>query len=140
MTEERSDLGCAYLAAVNPEDLAPAWQQIAAQIRTAILTGEIRAGEMLPSQPRLADHYGVARETIKTALACLRNEGLIRSRKGKGTYVRVSKGPTKGEHQIRVELRELHDRICRLNQELATVEAALGGLVDSWSAYEDQRA
>lgn len=125
-----------YLGVVNPDAREAAWQQIANQIRTAILTGQIKAGEMLPSQPRLASHYGVARETTKAALAQLRNEGLILSWQGKGTFVREPRTPE--ECQLRTELADLHECVRRLSEELATVEGALASLIGSLPAEENQ--
>ncbi|HET9656246.1 MAG TPA: GntR family transcriptional regulator, partial [Kineosporiaceae bacterium] len=41
-----------------------------------------------PSGPELATRYGVSRQTIQQALKPLRDEGLIVSQQGRGTYVR----------------------------------------------------
>jgi DNA-binding transcriptional regulator YhcF (GntR family) len=67
-------------------------QQITNLIRAAILTGELAPGAKLPSQPDLANHYGVARETVKRALETLRSERLIVTRQGSGSFVRVQRG------------------------------------------------
>ena len=72
------------LAVIDPDDPRPASQQIANQLRAAILTGRFRPGERLPSQNELADRYAVARETVKAALRLLREERLIVSRQGSG--------------------------------------------------------
>ena len=58
-------------------------------LRAAILTGKLAPGERLPSQHDLADRYGVARETVKTALRILRDERLIVTRQGSGAFVRA---------------------------------------------------
>ena len=57
-----------FLAHLDPEDPRTPSQQISNQIRAAIKLGKLRAGEKLPSQPALAERYGVARETVKAAL------------------------------------------------------------------------
>lgn len=69
-------------------DSRPASQQIASHLRAAILTRKYVPGERLPSQYELAERYDVARETVKTALRILRDEGLIVIRQGSGAYVR----------------------------------------------------
>ncbi|MFG2043365.1 GntR family transcriptional regulator [Dactylosporangium sp. NPDC048998] len=61
----------------------------ARQLRAGILTKRLGPGEKLPSQPDLAKHYGVARETVKRALDALRAERLIVSRQGSGVFVRA---------------------------------------------------
>jgi DNA-binding GntR family transcriptional regulator len=41
----------------------------------------------MPSEKDLHDEFGLARETVRRALAVLRNEGLIEVRQGHGTFV-----------------------------------------------------
>jgi DNA-binding transcriptional regulator YhcF (GntR family) len=74
---------------LEPDDPRPASQQIANLLRAAILTRKFAPGDRLPSQNDLADRYGVARETVKTALRILRDERLIVTRQGSGAFVRA---------------------------------------------------
>ncbi|MFF0493438.1 GntR family transcriptional regulator [Nocardia sp. NPDC004068] len=74
--------------AIDPDDPRPASQQIANQLRAAILTRKIAPGEKLPSGPQLVERYGVAKATAEQAIRILRDEGLVISRKGSGVYVR----------------------------------------------------
>lgn len=78
-----------FLARLDPDDPRTPSQQIANQIRAAIKLGKLKAGEKLPSQPDLAERYGVARETIKAALRPLYAERLLISRQGSGVFVRA---------------------------------------------------
>ncbi|MEV4514496.1 GntR family transcriptional regulator [Dactylosporangium sp. NPDC049525] len=77
------------LDGLDPDDPRPASQQIANVLRAAILTRRFQPGERLPSQNELADRYGVARETVKSALRILREERLIVTRQGSGAFVRA---------------------------------------------------
>ena len=61
---------------------------IAADLRTQITSGSLKAGERLPSEPRLASDYKVSTPTLRTALAVLQAEGLIEKIHGKGNFVR----------------------------------------------------
>jgi DNA-binding transcriptional regulator YhcF (GntR family) len=81
------DLG--YLGTLDPDDPRQASQQIANQLRAAILTRKLAPGDKLPSQPDLATRYGVARETVKRALEILRTERLVVTRQGSGAFVRA---------------------------------------------------
>lgn len=65
----------------------PRYQQIADELREAIRKGVYRAGDMLPSQPRLADDYGVSRTLAKQAIDVLVAEGLARPEQGRGVIV-----------------------------------------------------
>jgi DNA-binding transcriptional regulator YhcF (GntR family) len=78
-----------HLDDLDPDDPRPQSQQIANVLRAAIKTGRAKPGERLPSQPELARRYGVARETVKSALRTLAAERLIVSRQGSGAYVRA---------------------------------------------------
>jgi len=74
---------------LNPDDPRPPYQQVAAALRTAILTRKIAPGEKLPTQKELAETYGVARMTIQQALRILKDERLTVSRQGAGVFVRA---------------------------------------------------
>jgi DNA-binding transcriptional regulator YhcF (GntR family) len=74
---------------LEPDDARPASQQIANVLRAAILTRKFAPGERLPSQNDLAERYGVARETVKSALRILRDERLVVTRQGSGAFVRA---------------------------------------------------
>lgn len=63
------------------------YERIAAQLRGAIVSGEYRAEDMLPSENELARSYGASRVTIRRALGELENEGLVRALHGKGYFV-----------------------------------------------------
>lgn len=59
---------------------------IAEKLRDAILCGTFGDGQ-LPSKLDLAQHFGVSHRTMEPVLKQLRDEGLIRSVKGMGTFV-----------------------------------------------------
>ncbi|MGC0272575.1 GntR family transcriptional regulator [Pseudactinotalea sp. Z1739] len=53
--------------------------------------------DMLPTERQLAERFGVSRMTVRQALNGLREDGVLRSVRGVGTFVarpRVSKGPS----------------------------------------------
>jgi DNA-binding transcriptional regulator YhcF (GntR family) len=77
------------LGDMDPDDPRPASQQIAGILRAAIRTGQFPPGERLPSQNELSERYGVARETVKSALRLLREDRLIVTRPGSGAFVRA---------------------------------------------------
>src|ERR687891_506698 len=52
-----------------------------------IKSGEIKAGEALPSENDLADLYDTSRETIRKALNLLSQNGFIQKIRGKGSIV-----------------------------------------------------
>lgn len=64
-------------------------QQIAGQIRAAMLTGDLEAGQRLPSELQLAERYGVSRPTVREAMRLLAADGLVRATRGAsgGTFI-----------------------------------------------------
>src|ERR671918_1567277 len=66
----------------------PVYLQIADELRTAIVDGEIPAGTPIPTEPELAKRYGAARGTVRNAISVLRSEGLIDVKQGRGMFVR----------------------------------------------------
>ncbi|WP_244461260.1 GntR family transcriptional regulator, partial [Microbispora triticiradicis] len=66
---------------------APLAVQVAAQLREAMRTGGLKAGERLPSTRRLAVLLGVSRTVVTDAYQQLYAEGWLEGRHGSGTYV-----------------------------------------------------
>ncbi|MDQ1537351.1 MAG: GntR family transcriptional regulator [Actinomycetota bacterium] len=77
-----------HLGQVDKAADAPSFRQIAGQLREAIRRGDLTAGDRLPSETQLVDHYGVARMTVRQALGELRAEGLVVAEHGRGVFVR----------------------------------------------------
>jgi GntR family transcriptional regulator len=74
---------------LNLTDLSdePLQSQISRQIRAMILTGELAAGEVLPSIRALAREQHVSVITVQRGYESLERGGLIHSRRGKGFFV-----------------------------------------------------
>lgn len=69
-------------------DGRPRHEQIAADLRARIMSGELPAGSQLPSIPTLVTEYSAATATVQRALGALKAEGSVYSQVGKGVYVR----------------------------------------------------
>ena len=63
------------------------------RIRRAIVQGDYAADERLPGETSLAAQFDVSRPVVRAALKRLRDEGLIISRQGSGSYVCASVAP-----------------------------------------------
>ena len=72
---------------IQPQGTLAIYEQIMNQLKNAIVTGELKAGEALPSIRALAAELNVSVITTKRAYEELEGEGLIRSVAGKGFYV-----------------------------------------------------
>lgn len=60
--------------------------QVAADLRDRLLSGEWSAGQRLPGEHTLAGTYDVSRATVRTALQALESQGLTTTRHGSGTF------------------------------------------------------
>jgi AcrR family transcriptional regulator len=67
--------------------IGPASTRIAAEIRGRIRSGELVAGERVPSTREITRRWGVAMATASKVLATLKEEGLVHTRPGVGTVV-----------------------------------------------------
>ncbi|MFB2551831.1 phosphonate metabolism transcriptional regulator PhnF [Ensifer soli] len=63
------------------------WRQIADRIRHEIAAGDYDGTGMMPAETLLAARFGVNRHTVRSALAALADEGLVRPIQGVGTLV-----------------------------------------------------
>jgi len=72
---------------IQPQGTLAIYEQIVNQLKNAIVTGELSAGEALPSIRGLASDLDVSVITTKRAYEELEKDGLIRSVAGKGFYV-----------------------------------------------------
>ena len=57
------------------------------ELRQGIEQGRFPAGSRLPSEPELAAELRVSRATLREALRALEGEGMLRRRRGSGTFV-----------------------------------------------------
>lgn len=60
---------------------------IVEEIKSKILNGELKSGDMVPSENQLSREYGTSRVTVRKALAVLINDNYIFTVQGKGNYV-----------------------------------------------------
>ncbi len=65
----------------------PLYEQIASQIKAAIMSGELNAGEPIPSMRALAKSLQISVLTVQKAYETLQSEGFIETTAGKGCYV-----------------------------------------------------
>lgn len=65
----------------------PLYRQLANTLLRMIDTGELTAGQRLPSEPGLMAKYGVSRITVRQAIALLVRHGKVTAHRGKGTFV-----------------------------------------------------
>lgn len=77
-----------FLAASFDQDAAtPKHEQLRNYLVAQVESGRLAAGDALPSEHRLAELLGIARSTVRQALATLERGGIVRRIHGKGTFI-----------------------------------------------------
>jgi len=82
--------GVLPVVAIDRDSATPLHRQIYEGYRSAILRGDLRPGQQLPSSRTLASEIGISRFPILDAYAQLLTEGYFESRTGAGTFVSTS--------------------------------------------------
>ncbi|MEV6281021.1 GntR family transcriptional regulator [Nocardia sp. NPDC051832] len=62
--------------------------QVVEELREQIAEGEYSPGDQLPSSRELANRYGIALTTAVKVIDALRDEGLVETKRGRGSFVR----------------------------------------------------
>ncbi|WP_275558818.1 GntR family transcriptional regulator [Streptomyces sp. 5-6(2022)] len=128
----------------STHDARPPYQQAAEAIRAEIKAGKLKPGEQLPSHRELQERFGIANMTARSALRVLREEGLIYTVQGRGSYVADVIGPGgelietagTGEAPASAEptgtlteaLLEVRDQLRTLNAEVQTLKREVAEL------------
>lgn len=76
---------------VKRTDSRPRHQQIAAELRAAIMAGDLQVGEKIPSTRELESQFEVTNKTVQDAVQVLKDEGILVGRRGQGVFVRSRK-------------------------------------------------
>jgi len=72
---------------VDPDSATPVYVQVAEILRSRIESGELLPDRPVPSESQLQQELGVARGTTRKAIALLREQGLVITVRGRGSYV-----------------------------------------------------
>jgi GntR family transcriptional regulator len=72
---------------LDKNSFTPMYFQIQTQLLKTITSGQLRPGDLLPSEEELSHVYGVSRMTSRQALQALKSQGFASRHKGRGTFV-----------------------------------------------------
>lgn len=87
-------------ADLDPKSAVPLYEQIALRLKAAVATGELRAGDALPSVRQLAGKLRINPATVVQAYRGLEDEGFVELRQGAGTYVRQVGSESRSRERI----------------------------------------
>lgn len=95
---------------IDPRSPVPLYEQIAACVRVAVASGELSAGEALPSVRGLARELRINPATVVQAYRDLAADGFVEIRHGQGTFVQEVSPMVRLEERA-VQARELVRRM-----------------------------
>jgi GntR family transcriptional regulator len=113
---------------VDPRSPTPLYAQIAARLRVAIASGELRAGDGLPSVRQLAARLRINPATVVQAYRDLEADGLVATRHGAGSFVQdvaTDRMASDREQEARRLVRELLANAGSLGISAADLRAAI---------------
>lgn len=87
---QEQDLPAAGAREAQPlqrQSVVPLYHQIVSYLRAEIQSGTFAPGDPLPSEAALQEQFQVSRVTVRRALRELQRDGLVTSKKGKGSFV-----------------------------------------------------
>jgi len=79
---------------VEKDSAVPYYHQIKLGVRSMITCGDLKAGDMLPSETSLAEQWGISRLVVHRAFRELVSEGLLVRKRSVGTFVAPPTGHT----------------------------------------------
>ena len=77
----------------------PIYRQLVTQVQLAILAGDLKPGERLPSTRALARRFDIHPNTVSSGYRHLERDGWVESRHGSGVYVRQIDSPVSTPEQ-----------------------------------------
>ena len=63
-------------------------ERIVDQITNAIINGELKPGDKIPTEPELCETFNVGRNSVREAIKILEAYGVVEIRRADGTYIR----------------------------------------------------
>ena len=101
---------------INAAGDKPMYEQVKDGIKEAILSGELKAHQLMPSVRQLSADLNVSMITTKRAYSDLEREGLIYTVAGKGTFVKTEDLKMIQEKHIAEILVQVSEQIAELKK------------------------
>lgn len=84
----------------SPASEVPIYRQLATQVQLAILSGDLKPGERLPSTRELARRFRIHPNTVSAGYRQLARDGWVEYRHGSGVYIQSDVAPAQTPEQI----------------------------------------
>lgn len=115
---------------IDPRSPTPLYEQIAARVRLAVASGELAAGDALPSVRALARELRVNPATVVQAYRDLAADGFVEMRHGQGTFVQQVSPFLRDEERAT----KAHEMVRKLLQDAARLGIGTDELARAFNA------
>ena len=106
----------------NPSSGVPIYLQLMEQVKHAVETGALRAGEQLPGMRPLAEELVINPNTVAKAYRELEHEGVVELRQGAGAFVTGQARAKKATDKVRAGQAVVAEAIEKLRSRGVTEE------------------
>jgi GntR family transcriptional regulator len=113
---------------INAGDPMPLYAQLERAIKFAIATGKLRIGEQLPTVRELAVQLKINANTVAKVYAELERTGIVETRRGVGTFIRVRNIESITLHD---RDRQFHQSVDRFLAEVISLGFSLDEVIDT---------
>jgi GntR family transcriptional regulator len=96
--------------------MVPIYEQIVDQIKAAIVVGDIKPGDLLPSVRQQSKDLRISALTAKKAYDALEEEGFVTTVHGKGTFVSETNKDRIYEEQVRDVEKDMAKAVLKARQ------------------------
>jgi GntR family transcriptional repressor for pyruvate dehydrogenase complex len=103
------------------------FEEIVGQIKDLIDNGDLKAGDQLPPERELAEVFKVSRHSVREAIRTLEEQGILKSRRGSGTFVVLGESDNVVDYLARAVVRE-KDTLAEIFQFRQMVEPQIAAL------------
>ncbi|MBU5485649.1 GntR family transcriptional regulator [Clostridium sp. MSJ-11] len=111
----------------------PIYEQITTQIKSLILTGELKEGDNLPSIRNLAQGLRISVITTKRAYEELEKEGFIQTVPGKGSFVAGQNKELLKEKRMRI----IEEKLSEVVEESKLIGLSLNEIIETLKILYD---
>ncbi|HAM73823.1 MAG TPA: GntR family transcriptional regulator [Verrucomicrobiales bacterium] len=129
----------AMLIELNYKSGKPVYLQLVDQVKAAVASGALAAGDPLPSIRPLAERLRVNRNTVAKAYEELESQGIIESLPGKGSFVRQPKSPLRKEIRHELLAREIDQSVVAAHHLQVSREDFLELVRERYEQFEQRR-
>lgn len=103
---------------IQPNAPEPIYRQIMDQLRRLIASGQLAAGEELPSVRDVAGRHAINPMTVSRAYSMLESEGLLERQRGKGMVVAMTRRKPPSQERLLEHLEPRLQDLARHAREL----------------------